>query len=49
MAEHQHSSDEHSPPQQRVDRIGKTLRSAYEDVASEPLPQTFEDLLLKLR
>ncbi len=35
------------PP--RLGRLGNTLREAYQDTATEPLPQVFEELLSQLR
>lgn len=32
-----------------LDRLGQTLRDAFDDVAAEPLPDAFEDLLRQLR
>jgi hypothetical protein len=40
-----------SPPTEgavRVDRIGASLRRAFDDVAAEALPDAFEDLLRRL-
>jgi len=50
MAEPQQTSDELSQAAApRLDRLGNTLRRAYDDVATEPLPEAFEDLLSQLR
>ncbi len=50
MAEPQPSFNELSPPPaQELDRLGKTLRRAFDEVATEPLPEAFEDLLRQLR
>jgi len=32
-----------------LDRVGQSLRRAFDDAAAEPLPQSFEDLLRELR
>ena len=32
-----------------ADRVGETLRRAFEKTAAEPLPETFEALLRRLR
>ncbi|WP_185965188.1 NepR family anti-sigma factor [Glacieibacterium frigidum] len=32
-----------------LDRLGQTLRDAFDDAAAEPLPQAFEELLRRLR
>lgn len=36
-------------PTRSLDRLGQTLREAFDDAAAEPLPQAFEDLLRRLR
>lgn len=32
-----------------ADRVGQTLRRAFDETATEPLPQAFEELLRRLR
>ena len=38
-----------SAPSSPLGRLGRTLRHAYDEAATEPLPQAFEDLLRQLR
>ena len=38
-----------TPVPSRVDRVGESLRRVFDDAATEPLPQAFEDLLRQLR
>lgn len=50
MAEPPQSPDE--PPLSSapgLDRLGNTLRRAFDEAATEPLPEAFEDLLRQLR
>ena len=50
MAETEHAPEDRAPkPGSDIDRVGSTLRQAYAEAASEPLPQAFEDLLRQLR
>jgi|GEM_PF-3468745 len=50
MAEPHDASDAPPPlPAGQIDRVGATLRRAYDEAATEALPEAFEELLRQLR
>lgn len=41
--------DDATKPQRELDRVGASLRRAYQEAATEPLPDAFEELLRQLQ